>query len=125
MTPQARSAVLRMPAVRVDAAVSKINEFDARRILRALKRRARYRYVAPEVVVETDGYRIASPCCSRNVDADGGGIDIARLVCEGQPARWLLYSRNHPEQVWELRAEGRLHALLDLLCADPGRIFWK
>jgi len=125
MNPQARSAVLRKPAARADAVAGHPNEVDARRILQALKRRARYRYVAPEVEAQADGYRIVSPCCSRNVDAAGASIDIARLVCEGQPGGWRLYSRNHVEQAWELQGEGRLHALLEILCADPHRIFWK
>jgi len=98
---------------------------DGRRIVRALKRRARYRYVSPEVQVEADGYRILSPCCSRTVDTDGAKIDIARLVCKGGPGAWLLYSHDHVAQSWELQGEGRLHALLALLCTDPQRIFWK
>jgi hypothetical protein len=125
MNLQPRSAVLRAAAFRADAGVGHRNEVDERRILRALKRRARYRYVSPEVQAEADGYRILSPCCSRNVDASGGRIDIARLVCDGQPGAWLLYSRNHVEQAWELQGEGRLNALLAILCADPQRVFWK
>jgi hypothetical protein len=125
MNPQPRSAVLRAAAIRADAGVCQPNEVDEHRILRSLKRRARYRYVSPEVEAEADGYRIVSPCCSRNVDAGGGKIDIARLVCDEQPGVWLLYSRNHVAQSWELQGEGRLHALLALLCADPQRIFWK
>ena len=57
------------------------NEFDHKRIERALDQRERYRYVAPQVIADEDehGYRIESPCCSRNVEPAGGIIDIALL----------------------------------------------
>jgi hypothetical protein len=55
-------------------------DFTQRRIERALRERARYRYVSPRVLRDADGFRIESPCCSRNVDPGGGVIDIARLA---------------------------------------------
>jgi hypothetical protein len=125
MNHHPRSAVLQPAAFRADAGVRRPNEIDERRILRSLQRRARYRYVSPELQADADGYRILSPCCSRNVDASGGKIDIARLGCDGQTGAWQLYSRNHVAQTWELQGEGLLHELLAFLCADPQRIFWK
>ena len=50
------------------------NDLDRKRIERALAKRARYRYVLPRVLPEARGYRIESPCCSRNIDAEGGVI---------------------------------------------------
>jgi hypothetical protein len=125
MKLQARAAIFAREAFPVDAVVCQPDEVEERRILRALKRRARYRYVSPELRAEPDGFRILSPCCSRNVDATGGMIDIALLVRGAAPGAWLLYSRKHAEAAWELQGTGRLHVLLELLCSDPQRIFWK
>ena len=44
------------------------NDLDRKRIERALKVRKRYRYVTPNVTTTVGGYRIESPCCSRNID---------------------------------------------------------
>ena len=57
------------------------NQLDCKRIERALGRRERYRYVTPQVIPDEEehGYRIESPCCSRNVEPSGGIIDIALL----------------------------------------------
>jgi len=101
------------------------NPLDLRRIERALAKRRRYRYVRPAVRWESDGYRIVSPCCSRNIDADGQTIDIARLEYDAARAGWRLYSKDHAAQRWALQAQGRLHELLALLNADPQRIFWQ
>lgn len=101
------------------------NELDWRRIQRSLQQRLRYRYVSPIVESEPGGYRIVSPCCSRNIDPGGGPIDIARLVYEPQRNTWRLCSKNHATEVWELQAEGRLHELLALLNQDPQRVFWQ
>jgi hypothetical protein len=101
------------------------NEVDSRRIERALAGRSRYRYVHPEVHWERDGYRISSPCCSRNIDAQGGVIEIARLEFTAKPGRWHLYSRDHAAGCWVLQASGRLHELIDRLKHDPERIFWQ
>ncbi len=97
---------------------------DALRIERALARRQRYKYVHPQVVPEGEGWKVVSPNCSRNVDPDGGEIDIAWL--RPQPdAGWLLFARDHAEGGWRLCREGPLPVLLDLLCADPAREFWQ
>lgn len=101
------------------------NEVDCRRIERALERRARYRYVVPTVIPQPHGYRISSPCCSRNVDPVGGNIDIARLEYDDSAGAWNLYSKLHERHEWLLQATGRLHDLLELLNADPQRIFWQ
>ena len=70
--PKARCAI--------DAISAHPNDFDRKRIERALKARKRYRYVTPRVAAVTDGYRIESPCCSRNIDPDGGVVDVALLL---------------------------------------------
>jgi hypothetical protein len=107
------------------AAITQPNELDARRIERALKRRLRYRYVQPLVVGEPGGYRVLSPCCSRRVDAVGGTIDIARLQYDARRNNWQLYAKDHLRDRWLLQTQGRLHELLELLNADPGRVFWQ
>ena len=55
-------------------------DLTLRQIERALRERTRYRYVSPRVLREGQGFRIESPCCSRNVDTTGGVIDIAWLT---------------------------------------------
>jgi len=98
---------------------------DARRIERALDGRTRYKYVQPRVERQGLGWRIVSPNCSRNVDAQGGDIDIAWLVPRSGGG-WLLYSRDHVQDCWQLRRqEESLAALLAFLCADPDREFWQ
>jgi hypothetical protein len=93
-----------------------------RRVVRALRARRRYRYVKPEVRRQDAGFVVVSPCCSRNVDAAGGVIDIAWIECTD--AAWRLHHRDHAAQRWSCCAEGPLPRLLDLLCADPDRLFW-
>jgi len=101
------------------------NDVDRKRIERALEARARYRYVSPEVRPAEDGYRIESPCCSRNIDPAGGMIDIARLEYASGLQRWRLYRKDHARCEWTLFAEfGALTALLQMLNQDPERIFW-
>ena len=101
------------------------NDVDRKRIERALEARARYRYVSPEVRPAEDGYRIESPCCSRNIDPAGGTIDIARLEYAGGLRRWRLYRKDHARSEWTLVGEfGALTALLQMLNQDPERIFW-
>ena len=102
---------------------AKLPSLDLRRILQALDRRSRYRYVQPRVEREGLGWKVVSPNCSRNIDAQGGDIDIAWLV----PGRagWQLYARDHAQDCWQLRQrDGSLPALLECLCADPEREFW-
>jgi len=100
-------------------------EMDWWRIERSLAKRVRYRYVSPSVLYEPGGFRIVSPCCSRNVDPAGGPIDIARLAFDRKRHTWLLHSKNHATQQWQLQSEGRLHELLTLLIQDPQRVFWQ
>ena len=98
-------------------------DLDARRILRALRHRVRYRYVKPRVLREEEGWRVVSPCCSRNIDAFGAEIDIALLRVE--PPRWHLYARNHQQGCWiEVDHSDGIQELLDMLCLDPHRVFW-
>ncbi len=97
---------------------------DAARIERALPRRTRYKYVQPRVEREGLGWRIVSPNCSRNIDPEGGEIDIAWLVPKNEGG-WLLHARNHLDGCWRLSRQGPLHELLELLCADPAREFWQ
>lgn len=98
-------------------------DLEGRRILRALRQRVRYRYVQPRVVREDEGWRVVSPCCSRNIDASGGEIDIALLRAEA-PC-WRLYARDHAQGCWvEVDRSASIHELLDALCLDPQRLFW-
>lgn len=102
------------------------NELDRRRIERALERRKRYRYVSPSVRVVEGGYLIESPCCSRNVDAEGGRIDVALLQYVPGPAAWRLYRKQHDQARWHLHATfNRLGELLEEVNTDPLRLFWQ
>ena len=100
------------------------NELDLRRISRLLKKRERYQYVSPLVQAVPGGYRIVSPCCSRNIDQDGGLIDIARI--EWAAGVWTLYRKEHADQRWLLHTQGsRLDRLLECLNEDSQRVFWQ
>ena len=102
------------------------NEVDLKRIERAIDKRKRYRYVSPEVHPATDGYVIQSPCCSRNVDPDGGLIDIARLEFKAQRGCWWLYHKDHVLDHWIMHGEYQsLAQILTLLNEDPERRFWQ
>jgi hypothetical protein len=109
---------------RAPAAVGNVLALDARRIERALEQRTRYKYVKPRVEREGLGWKIVSPNCSRNIDPAGGEIDIAWLVPDNE-GHWLLHSRDHARDCWQLRGRGVLPALLDQLAADPQREFWQ
>ena len=101
------------------------NELDCKRIQRALSGRERYRYVKPRVHPVHKGYRVESPCCSRNIDKDGGVIDIARLEYLPGQGGWLLYRKDHRLGQWEAYAEMRsLADALEVLKCDPLRMFW-
>lgn len=101
------------------------NELDLRRIRRALESRRRYRYVEPRILGDACGYRIESPCCSRNVDPQGGVIDIARLEQAPVSGQWLLLRRDHGQQSWVMHgAFPTLDAALAALGEDPDRLFW-
>lgn len=129
-------------AVVVDLASRRLE----RLIRDALSQRSRYRYVQPRVEREGLGWKVVSPNCSRNVDPDGGEIDIAWLVpgelaaagevasageagkvaVAGEAGPWRLYARDHAEGCWRLRRQdAALQPLLDHLCADPARDFWQ
>jgi hypothetical protein len=110
-----------------DAATSvQPNEFDYRRIQRALEQRRRYRYVAPLLFKTANGYRVRSPCCSRNVDPDGGVIDIALLLFDERKGNWRLLRKDHEIGVWEFDSEfPRLAELLNHLNEDAERRFWR
>jgi len=102
------------------------NEVDRKRIDRALGKRKRYRYVTPVVRSIEAGYEIVSPCCSRNIDPEGGVIDIARLEFQDQSRCWRLYRKDHRANQWI--EYGEFHALsqiLELLNEDPDRQFWQ
>jgi hypothetical protein len=102
------------------------NELDRKRIERALKERKRYRYVSPDVRPVAGGYVIESPCCSRNIDAEGGVIDIALLHHEATSGTWQLFRKDHARGTWELHSvHRRLSAVTDELNADPERTFWQ
>jgi len=102
----------------------RVADFTLHQIERALRNRVRYRYVHPRTVREPDGYRIESPCCSRNVDPQGGLIHIAWLAQDAHGV-WHLHARDHAAGRWiEQYSSGDLVMLLDLLCVDAGRVFW-
>lgn len=103
---------------------------DRVRIEVALEQRSRYKYVHPRVLREGLGWKVVSPNCSRNVDRDGGEIDIAWLVPTqtpdtGVPGAWLLHARDHVEGCWRLKLRApTLAAALDTLVRDEARDYW-
>ena len=102
------------------------NDLDRKRIERALKARKRYRYVTPKVTTTVGGYRIESPCCSRNIDRDGGVVDVALLLHDPEGARWQLFRKDHTEGLWKLDStHERLPPALERLNVDPERMFWQ
>lgn len=102
------------------------NDLDRKRIDRALKARKRYRYVSPRVEAVTGGYRVESPCCSRNVDPEGGVVDVALLLHDADVGEWRLFCRDHEHRAWRLDSvHERLATLLDRLNGDPERTFWQ
>jgi hypothetical protein len=102
------------------------NDLDRKRIERSLKTRKRYRYVTPNVATTIGGYRIESPCCSRNVDPDGGLVDVALLLHDADHARWQLFRKDHGKDLWLLEStHERLPTALERLNVDPDRIFWQ
>ena len=102
------------------------NELDRKRIERALRTRKRYRYVSPDVKPVAGGYLVESPCCSRNIDAGGGVIDIALLHHDAMSATWKLFRKDHKRGMWEFHStHQRLNTVTDELNADPDRVFWQ
>ncbi len=115
-------------AVRSESAAPRLhpNELDRKRIERALEHRKRYRYVTPEVHTYEQGYLVQSSCCSRNVDPDGGVIDIAKLEFRGDRQCWWLYFKDHELGHWIRHGEYHsLPLILDLLNLDSERRFWQ
>lgn len=93
-------------------------------IERALKDRVRYRYVQPTVLHEGESFRVEAPCCSRNVNPEGGVIDIA-LITPTRDGRWSLQVRDHAAGRWAPYADGlSLGEALDTVCVDAERKFW-
>ena len=99
---------------------------DRVRIEVALEGRHRYKYVHPRVLREGLGWKVVSPNCSRNIDREGGEIDIAWLEPEPDGrGRWRLHRRDHRCALWTLHSEGlTLPEALTLLCEDSSREFW-
>ena len=118
-----RSAILKEKAM---SGSPHPNDFDRKRIERALKARKRYRYVSPSVAAVIGGYRIEAPCCSRNIDAEGGIVDVALLLYDAERSAWQLFRKDHKTATWELYSNhDRLTDLLDELNIDPERRFWQ
>jgi hypothetical protein len=102
------------------------NDLDRKRIERALQSRKRYRYVSPSVAAVAGGYRIESPCCSRNIDPEGGIVDVALLLYDTDRAAWQLYRKDHTSGTWEHHSVyERLPDLLEQLNIDAERKFWQ
>lgn len=101
------------------------NEVDRKRIEKTLAERERYKYVAPSVLPDVDGYLVRSPCCSRTIDPDGGEIDIARIEFQ-EGGFWRLHQKDDVNQRWRAHSEYlSLPTLLARLIADPKREFWR
>lgn len=102
------------------------NDVDRKRIERALRARKRYRYVLPRVLPVADGYRIESPCCSRNIEPEGETIDVALIEYQAATQSWRLYRKDHSQGGWTLENSYlRLNEALEQLNADPDRKFWQ
>lgn len=102
------------------------NEFDKRRIERLLEQRVRYRYVSPVVMPIDGGYLVVSPCCSRNIDTNGGIIDIARIEYAQAKGLWQIYHKDHQQAEWKLHSTApTLQLLIVCLNEDPSRVFWQ
>lgn len=102
------------------------NELDRKRIERALKSRQRYRYVSPNVTAVAGGYLIESPCCSRNIEAEGGVIDVALLRHDAATESWQVFRKDHNKGVWDVHSvHPRLTSVTELLNVDPTRTFWQ
>ncbi len=107
------------------AGIYQPNAFDRKRVERALRERSRYLYVSPVVRTVEGGFQVESPCCSRRIDADGGVVDIALLLCP-QPGVWKLYCKDHSAAQWLLHGTYQwLVELLEELKNDPQQKFWQ
>src|ERR1022692_4982293 len=105
---------------RVSSAGFRHDELYGKRIERTIAGRRRYRYVSPSVHMVDGGYVVRSPCCSRNIDPDGGVVDVALARFRSAPLPWLLYCKDHDTQQWLLYAAyNQLAEVLSGLRADP------
>ena len=101
-----------------------VREFFVWHLTKALALRQRYKYVQPSIVREGKGWVVRSPNCSRNIDREGGEIDIAWLVpLDG--GQWQLHARDHALQTWVLRLQGSQQDVIDRLVLDEHREFWQ
>jgi hypothetical protein len=115
MTVRARRATPRLGV---------LQDLTAARIVRALGARLRYRYVQPHVQAVPQGWLITSPCCSRNVDPEGGDIPIAWIECTKAGA-WRVHAYDHVHRQWVAHADHNdLPDLMQAVCADVHRVFW-
>lgn len=103
------------------------------RIVQALARRTRYRYVQPLVqpmpAEQGLGWVIVSPNCSRQIDPAGGHIPIAWLEPPQAEVRaetlWQVHARDHRLQRWvPLAGVMSLDDALECICSDPLGRFW-
>lgn len=118
--PRGPAVVVSLGEARAARALRQEAEF----ILDALRQRVRYRYVQPHLDAREDGWVVRSPCCSRNVDPEGGEIDIAWLRREAG-GLWSLHARDHALGDWRPHGEpAELQTLLDRVCVDAHREFW-
>ncbi|MHC4046157.1 DUF3024 domain-containing protein [Bradyrhizobium xenonodulans] len=102
------------------------NEVDRKRIECALGSRRRYRYVSPSVKPVKGGYLIESPCCSRDIDKDGGVIEVALIHHDAVCGLWKMFWKDHARGIWQFHSvHQRLSAATDELNADLDRVFWR
>jgi hypothetical protein len=82
--------------------------------------------VTPVVQPIPGGYLVVSPCCSRNIDSNGGIIDIARIEYIAASGLWQLYHKDHQQGIWKLHSDAQtLQKLITCLNEDPSRVFWQ
>lgn len=106
-----------------ERAMTRVHDLTARRIERALARRQRYRYVQPAVTACEQGWVVSSPCCSRNIEPNGGEIPIAWF--EPMADGWALHARQHAEGRWVLHSQAEhIAELIETVCQDKARVFW-
>ncbi|MCK1314145.1 DUF3024 domain-containing protein [Bradyrhizobium sp. 23] len=98
------------------------NELDRKRIERALISRKH----SPSVTPVKAGYLIESPSCSRNIENDGGQIDVALFQYDAVSGIWKLFFKNHARGSWKFYSIfHRLASAIDELNTDPERLFWQ
>ncbi|MCK1272196.1 DUF3024 domain-containing protein [Bradyrhizobium sp. 49] len=98
------------------------NELDRKRIERALISRKH----SPSVTPVKAGYLIESPCCSRNIDNDGGQMEVALFHYDAVSGIWKLFFKNHARGSWKFYSIfRRLASAIDELNTDPERLFWQ